>query len=90
MTTVFEKIRAYDFQPMASRPDCYVEGMVLEIVQRETMGGGSYQAFKILCEVDYWDGEPMVDEHSRVGKIVYVPLPYNTYRDFDGRVVKLA
>jgi hypothetical protein len=80
---LLDRIRAFDFEPMPKRNDCYVEGMVLEITSER-----GYKAFKILCEVDYWDGQPMVDEHSRVGKIVFVPLESDC--DFDGRVVKLA
>lgn len=90
MTTTYEKIRAYDFQPMVSRPDCFVEGFVVEIVQRKTLGGDSYQAFKIMCTRDIWEGEEMIAQYSRVGTTVYVPLPFEAGRDFDGRVVKLA
>ena len=45
-------IRGYDFKPMAGRNDCFVEGVVEAI--SSDMG---YNAYKITCTKDVFDGE---------------------------------
>lgn len=74
-------IRSYDFKPMVGRPDCYVEGEVLEV--NNTQHG--YDAYKIKVTKDSWTTEG----YSRVGEIVFVPKRVS-YNDYAGRVLNLS
>ena len=76
-------IRSYDFKPMVGRPDCYVEGVVLEHGYLERCG---YNAYRI--EVTY-DSLNDAKIKGRVGKEVFVPMQVS-YMDFPGRVMNLS
>jgi hypothetical protein len=78
-------IRGYDFKPMVGREDCFVEGEVLD--SGDTTQG--YQAYKIRVTKDVFGGEVLTDEHSRVGKTVFVPWR-TSFMDFQGRVMNLS
>ena len=79
-------IRGYDFKPMVGRNDCYVEGVV-EVVNDNT---NYYQAYKITCTKDVFDGESQPKgKGSRVGKIVFVPWRVD-FSEFQGRVMNLS
>lgn len=70
-------IRAYDFRPMADRPDRYVDGVVIDAADK-TRG---FDAFKI--EVMHDEAFP-----DRPREIVYVPHEVS-FLEYDGRVVVL-
>jgi hypothetical protein len=74
-------IRSYDFKPMLGRPDCYVEGQVLEVT-RET----GFTAYKIRVSKDVWSGQ---DGNGRVGEIVFVPAEV-AFMDYPGRIINLS
>jgi len=77
------RIKAFDFEPIEGRPDCYIEGEVIQVTQ---VGGPfGYKAYEVFCEYDSWfkDGDPSEDG-NRVYKNVFVPL--ETSHDYDNRV----
>lgn len=80
-------IRSYDFKPMVGRPDCFVEGTVLE--RNNTEQG--YQAYKIRVTRDVFDGKEFNEcgYGSRVGEIVYVPWRVS-FTEYQGRVMNLS
>jgi hypothetical protein len=78
-------IRAYDFKPMAGREDCFVEG----VVERVTTEAG-FKAFKVTCTKDVFGGEVQPKgKHSRVGKIVFVPMEVS-FMEYDARIINLS
>ena len=78
-------IRGYDFKPMVGRNDCYVEGTV-EGVTNEV----GYKAYKVTCTKDVFDGaEQPKGKHSRVGKIVFVPMEVS-FMEYDARIINLS
>ena len=79
-----DTIRGYDFKPMVGRNDCYVEGVV-----EGTTNEMGYMAYKITCTKDVFDGQVMPTEHSRIGKIVYIPFQVD-FMEYDGRVMNLS
>ena len=79
-------IRSYDFKPMYGRPDCFVEGRVIELTTEP-----GYRAIKIRVLVDEFDGKRFEERgyNSRVGDIVFVPLQVS-YNEYPGRVINLT
>jgi hypothetical protein len=79
-------IRAYDFKPMFGRPDCFVEG---RIVERTSQHG--YDAYKIHVLVDEFDGKRFEEcgYGCRVGHSVLVPVEV-FHNDYPGRVINLS
>lgn len=82
---VHDTIRSYDFKPMVGRPDCFVEGKVLETNNTEH----GYQAYKIQITRDFWDGSDADRKGSRVGQVCYVPWRVD-FMEYDGRVMNLS
>ena len=79
-------IRGYDFKPMVGREDSFVEGEVVDSHSTEP----GYQAYKIRVTRDVFGGEVLPEgQHSRVGKIVYVPWR-TSFMDYQGRVINLS
>ena len=74
-----QRIRSYDFEPLPSRPDKYVEGVV-ESHFEDRMG-----VKFLLITVDF---DTIQTLSSRVGRQIYVPM--ETTFDYDGRVEVLA
>ncbi len=79
-------IRSYDFKPMYGRPDCFVEGRVIELTNER-----GYAAIKIRVLVDEFDGKRFEERgrDGRVGEIVFVPLGVS-YNEYPGRVMNLT
>jgi hypothetical protein len=79
-------IRSYDFKPMYGRPDCFVEGRVIELTNEH-----GYAAIKIRVLVDEFDGKRFEERgHGcRVGETVLVPLKVS-FMDYPGRVINLT
>lgn len=83
-------IRSYDFKPMVGRPDCFVEGAVVD--RNDTSRG--YQAYKIRVTRDCFDGKEFTEAGykslgNRVGQIVFVPWKV-MHNDYPGRVMNLS
>lgn len=80
-------IRSYDFKPMVGRPDCYVEGEVLEVKNQEH----GYSAYKILVTKDQFGDEvsTVPGPDCRVGHVVYVPHQVS-FSEYAGRVINLS
>jgi hypothetical protein len=79
-------IRSYDFKPMVGRPDCYVEGKVVE----QGLLKCGYDAYLIKVTYDSWNEDSDgVKIKGRVGKNVFVPMEVS-YMDFPGRVMNLS
>ena len=78
-------IRGYDFKPMVGRNDCFVEGTVVEVSDVSR----GYQAYKIACTRDYFDGQDHTGEGSRVGQFVFVPYRVD-FMEYPGRVMNLS
>ena len=72
-----DKIRAYDFEPLPGRIDCFVEG----VVQRTSSEYG-YKSFVIICEVDSVG-------LSRIGKEVFVPMEVSMF-EYDSRITVIG
>jgi hypothetical protein len=79
--TVGQVIRAYEFQPMAGRNDCYHEGKVIEVDNREH----GYAAYLIEVTRHVFDGQP---ESFRPGLQVVVPHQI-AWRDYNHRILAL-
>ena len=78
-------IRAYDFKPMIGRNDCYVEGKVVNISDRQ-----GYKAFEIIGCTDVFDGKKKTGvRSSRINKIVFVPMEVD-FMEYDARIVNLS
>jgi hypothetical protein len=75
---VGDTIRAYDFEPMAGRPDHYIEGVVCELTTVKPHG---YKAYDIRLTYDSMGVRP-------IGTAVYVPM--ETGMDYDNRVEKIS
>lgn len=78
IAAVGDKIRAYDFEPLPGRPECFIEGIVLEIGDVKPYG---YKAFTVALTHDSFGGRPM-------GTLVYVPLQVGM--EYDTRVKNLT
>lgn len=80
-------IRSYDFKPMVGRPDCFVEGKVLETHNTDR----GYQAYVIRVTRDVFDGKEFEERRNgcRVGEIVYVPWRVD-FMEYQGRVMNLS
>jgi len=78
-------IRAYDFKPMSGRPDCYIEGIVLDagMIKHPTFGDDMYKGYTILITGSSRANDP------RIGDRGYVPFQMD-FMDFDGRITKVA
>jgi hypothetical protein len=77
---VGDHIRAYDFQPLPGRGECYIEGTVMEITDEP-----GFDAFRVMCEVDVFAGKSC---NSRVGREIFVPHQIG-FTEFENRVEKL-
>lgn len=80
--TVGQTIRAYDFEPLEGRPDCYVEGTVLEVNDTSPYGTAGYAHYVIDCAIDsvWWHG-------VRIGQKILVPM--ESMMDWDGRITEV-
>ena len=80
-------IRSYDFKPMIGRPDCFIEGRVLEVSNLEN----GYQAYKIRVTKDVFDGKEFDERRNgcRVGEIMFVPWRVS-FVEYPGRVMNLS
>lgn len=82
---VGDTIRAYDFNPIEGRRDCFVEGVVTEANMKcNNDGWGGFAAYVIDCTVDSWD-EDGKSSHSRVGETIFVPMEVDMF-EYDGRI----
>ena len=79
-------IRSYDFKPMYGRPDCFVEGRVIEFTDEP-----GYAAIKIRVVKDQFGDEVSTEAGAdcRVGHIIMVPLRVS-FSDYPGRVINLT
>jgi hypothetical protein len=81
-----DTIRAYDFMPMAGRGDAYVEGVVVDVNNREN----GYNAYKIKVIADKFIGDVETEESqdNRIGQIIFVPHQIS-FMEFDFRVINM-
>lgn len=76
-----DTVRAYEFQPMAGRNDCYHEGKVVETCNREH----GYDAYIIRVTRHVFDGEPVSFAHD-----CQVLVPHMiARRDYNHRIVSV-
>jgi hypothetical protein len=80
-------IRSYDFKPMVGRPDCYVEGTVVDANNTEQ----GYDAYKITVTLDHFGDQVSneANENCRVARTVFVPKEV-MFNDYPGRVINLS
>jgi hypothetical protein len=80
-------IRSYDFKPMVGRPDCYIEGKVVETNNTEQ----GYRAYKIVVTKDHFGDEVSTtpSSDSRVDHIMYVPVSVS-FSEYAGRIINLS
>lgn len=79
-----QKIRAYDFKPVPSRDDQFIEGVVVDkgwVIHPET-GQQFFKGYTISIDADSSKGS------DRIGDTGYVP--FETTFDFDARIEILA
>ena len=77
-------IKAFDFQPMPGRGNCYITGKVLDkgIFNQ-------FAAYKVEVTGQMWDGKPT---DRQVGEIMYVPFETSMedrFPGYDNRVTKV-
>lgn len=80
---VGQVIRAHDFEPISGREECSVEG-VIEEVSLDGSAQAPFAHYVIRATADTWRGVARLNEYSRIGRAVYVPM--ETMMDWDGRV----
>jgi len=80
---ICQRVRAFDFQPMKGREDCYIEGRVTGI----SIDNG-VKAFVVRCSKDSWDELDGGGKFSRVGHAVLVPMEV-AFMEYDNRIVVL-
>lgn len=82
-----DSIRAYDFKPMIGRADCFVEGTV----ENDNCTEPGYNCYKITVTKDFYGDEGSLPkgEHSRVGRIVFVPHRVS-FMEYAGRIINLS
>lgn len=74
-----DKVRAYDFEPMAGRRPRYAEGVISE-VRKKGSPQHPFAHYVLIVDVD-----TLFDEHPR--GTVYVPM--GTAMDWEGRIIKV-
>jgi hypothetical protein len=76
---VGDTIRAYDFEPLEGRPECWIEGLVVEKGYLIPEGGVyPFKAYTIHVEHSSWPDD------DRIGARAYVPFELSM--DWGGRV----
>jgi len=89
MTLKFEgipvgsKIRAYDFEPMPGRGECYAEGVIDSLT---TIYGT--KAYSVTVSREVWDGSPLVGDDEGRRLSIYVPMEVS-FLEYDSRVTVL-
>ena len=78
---ISSKIKAYDFEPMPGRGECFVEGVIVDA----GIVGEGYKAYTIKVTRDVFAGE---ESDERVGEEVFVPMQTGFF-EFDERVTVL-
>jgi len=78
IANVGDIVRAYDFQPMADRPECFAEGEVVEKGYISAYGIDGYR-IKVLTDTAFPE-DPRPE----------IVAPFQImFMDFDGRVTKV-
>ncbi len=72
--TIETVIKAYDFEPMATREELYVIGVITEV---------RVNSYVIDVLVDSWSEDR---DYSRVGEEIIVPKPKYMMNDFEDRI----
>lgn len=81
---VGDKIRSYDFKPMADRGDCWVEGIVIE----KGMTANGWPGYTINVTKRMWSGE--IEEFERDGVIpTMTPFQIYGFGEFENRITKV-
>lgn len=84
---VGQTIKAYDFQPIEGRGECYIEGVV---IGAEIMLNGTL-FIPIVGTKDVFGGvEQPKGERARIGDEVYVPCQIAGRGEYEGRVTLVA
>lgn len=83
---VGQTIRAHDFEPISGREECSVIGEI-EQVNVDGTASAPYAHYVILCTDDVWRGVSRLNEYSRIGRRVTVPM--ESMMDWDDRVTLL-
>lgn len=78
---VGDTIRAYEFQPMPGRNDCYHEGVVIEAAANDH----GFVAYKIRCTRHVFDGKECPET---VGDTILVPHRVSLM-EYEHRVIKM-
>jgi len=73
--TVETIIKAYDFEPMSTREELYVIGVITEV---------RVNSYVIDVFEDSWSEDR---DYSRVGEEIIVPKPKYMIRDFKDRII---
>lgn len=76
-------IKAYDFEPMPDRGDCYIEGRIKE-VHSDPTSYSEYAHYVVEVTKRVFDG---AEVSRRVGEEALVPM--ETLFDYDGRVTEV-
>jgi hypothetical protein len=77
-------IRAYDFKPMADRPDQFIEGRIIAggMIKHPTYNSDMFAGYTIEITNAGRANDP------RIGDIGYVPFEIE-FMDFEGRITEI-
>lgn len=74
-------IKAYDFEPIPGRGDCFIEGVIYDVVNHPVHGA---RMFRVRVTREVWGGEDMPRGEGKVFSRMYVPV--ETSNEFSGRI----
>jgi hypothetical protein len=83
-----DTIRGYDFKPMVGRDDSFVEGVVLDSLDRSQ----GYAAYRIRVTRDHFsnaDDNTAPGADTRVGHEIFVPHRVS-FNEYSGRIINLS
>lgn len=84
-----DMIKAFDFKPMADRPDCFMTGIVLDkgpiYVYVEELGREIYHCDGYTVRIVGSDE----DSKERIGDIGYIPFEVSMF-EYDERITMVA
>jgi hypothetical protein len=85
LANVGDMIKAFDFKPMADRPDYFLTGIVLDkgMIKHPVHGFDMYMAYTVKI---VGQGE---DNQYEIGEIAYVPFETD-FMEYDERVQLVA
>lgn len=79
-----QTIKAFDFEPMADRGDCFIEGKIVQVFT-EGNQRNPFAHYVVQVTRDVFEGTEQQDEHTRIGKTYAIPMELS-FMEYDGRI----